>query len=61
MRYSELKKKLKDGGCYMVAEGKKHETWFSPKTGKSFMVGRHKTQEVPAGTLGAIMRDAGLE
>lgn len=61
MRYSELERKLKNVGCYKINEGKRHETWVNPITGKKFMVGRHKTEEVPIGTLKSIMRDAGLE
>ncbi len=61
MKYSELKKLLKMNGCYLVREGANHEQWFSPKTGKTFSVGRHITQEVASGTLRKIKRDAGLE
>jgi predicted RNA binding protein YcfA (HicA-like mRNA interferase family) len=61
MKYSELKKLLKKSGCILKREGSNHEQWYSPKTGKYFMIGRHKTQEVPVGTLKSIKRDAGLE
>ncbi len=61
MKFSELEKKLKEAGCYKLVEAKRHEKWFSPITGKSFMIGRHKGQEVATGTLRAILRDAGLE
>lgn len=61
MKYSELKKLLKKNGCYLVREGANHEQWFSPKTGKTFSIGRHKNQEVASGTLRNIKRDAGLE
>ena len=61
MNYGELKRKLKQGGCYLEKEGKKHELWFSPITGKSFPVGRHNQQEVASGTLKSILRDSGLE
>lgn len=61
MKYSELKKLLKKNGCYLVREGANHEQWYSPKTGKTFSIGRHSTQEVASGTLKNIKRDAGLE
>ncbi|WP_294471548.1 type II toxin-antitoxin system HicA family toxin [uncultured Ruminococcus sp.] len=61
MKYSELKKLLKKNGCYLVREGANHEQWFSPQTGKTFSIGRHKGQEVASGTLKNIKRDAGLE
>jgi len=61
MTYSELKKLLKKHKCYAVREGSNHEIWYSPKTGKQFTIGRHKTQEIPTGTLKSIKRDAGIE
>lgn len=61
MKYSELKKLLKQNGCKMIREGANHEQWYSPKTGKKFSVGRHNTEDVKTGTLKSIMRDAGLE
>ena len=61
MKYSELKKLLKKAGCSIVSEGANHEIWKSPRTGKQFTVSRHKTQEVPTGTLRSIMKAAGLE
>ncbi len=59
--YSELKKLLKKEGCIFLEEGANHEKWFSPKTGKKFMVPRHKTEDVPKGTLKSIRKSAGLE
>ena len=61
MTYSELKKILKKNGCKLEREGTNHEMWYSPKTQKHFTVGRHKTQEVAAGTLRSIKKDAGIE
>ena len=61
MKTSELTKKLKKIGCYIVRNGERHDIWYSPKTGKKFEVGRHKTQEVATGTLNKIMKDAGLK
>ena len=61
MTYNELKKILKKNGCRLVRAGANHEMWFSPKTNKQFTVGRHKTQEVPTGTLKSIMKSAGIE
>ena len=61
MTYSELEKLLRKNGCQIRREGKGHTIWFSPQTGKQFTVGRHKTQEVPKGTLKSIKGAAGLE
>ena len=61
MKFSELKKILKDNGCYLDKEEKKHERWYSPITGKYFRVGRHNTEDVKKGTLHSILSDAGID
>lgn len=61
MKYSELEKLIKQAGCYKLKEGANHTIWFSPITGQKFPVGRHKTEEVPTGTLKSIKRAAGIE
>ena len=61
MKYSELEKILKKAGCYVLKEGANHTIWYSPMTGKSFPVGRHKTQDVPNGTLNSIKKASGIE
>jgi predicted RNA binding protein YcfA (HicA-like mRNA interferase family) len=61
MKYSELKKLLKENGCYKQSEGTKHENWFSPVTNKTFLVGRHNTEDVKNGTLTRILKSAGLK
>lgn len=61
MTYSELKKLLKNNGCYLQQEGKRHELWYSPKTKEVFPVGRHNTQQVAKGTLKSILEAAGLK
>lgn len=61
MKYSELEKRLRQAGCYILKEGANHTIWFSPITGQKFPVGRHKTQDVPNGTLRSILKAAGIE
>ncbi|REG88273.1 type II toxin-antitoxin system HicA family toxin [Algoriphagus antarcticus] len=60
MKYSELERKLKKQGCYLVYDGKKHPVWYSPITGKEFQLSHHKGEEVKKGTLKSIMKDAGV-
>ena len=60
MKTSEMIKKLKANGCYIVRNGHRHDVWHSPKTGKDFTVWRH-SQEIPTGTANSIMKDAGLK
>lgn len=61
MKYSELKKLLKENGCCLLMEGKRHEIWKSKITGEEFPVGRHNTEDVPKGTLSSILKSAGLK
>jgi len=53
----ELDALLRRNGCRLVRDGAKHEMWWSPITGKSFIVPRRLKGE---GTLRAILRDAGI-
>ena len=62
MKYAELERKLRKIGCYAtgdVVAG--HPEWYSPRTGKYFTMSHHRSEEVAAGTLKSIKRDAGLE
>ena len=61
MKVSELTKLLKKNGCYLDEHGARHDLWYSPITGKRFTVPRHKSQDVPQGTLNSILKDAGLK
>lgn len=61
MKVSELKKLLKQEGCYLDAEYTNHEWWYSPKTGKHFPIPRHNAKEIKTGTLNSILKDAGLK
>ena len=61
MKVSELEKLLKKNSCYLVEHGKEHDKWHSDITGKDFRVPRHKSKEIPTGTLNSILKDAGLK
>jgi len=61
MKYSELEKLLKQAGCSVLKEGANHTIWYSPVTGQKFPVGRHKTEDVPTGTLRSICKAAGIK
>ena len=61
MKYAELKRFLKSKGCYNTRTGTDHEKWKSPYSKLPFTVSRHDQQEVPPGTLKAILRQAGLD
>ena len=59
MKYSELEKRIRRAGCYLVGNSG-HPIWFSPITGKLFETGHHKSQEVAKGTLKKIEKDSGV-
>jgi len=61
MKYSEIKKILKQSGCYKVGEGGNHEEWFSPITNQPFPVGRHGNEDVKKRTYYAILKQAGIK
>jgi predicted RNA binding protein YcfA (HicA-like mRNA interferase family) len=61
VKYSELKKLLKQHGCFKQSEGARHENWFSPATGKIFQMGRHDSQDVKKGIFNKILKDAGIK
>lgn len=54
MKYSELYRKLKKAGCFLLRHGGRHDIWSNPANGKSAVVPRHGTGEVPQGTLKSI-------
>lgn len=61
MKTSELIRLLKKHGCYKVPGGTRHDVYYSPITGKTILIGRHKSQEVALGTANAILKDAGIK
>jgi len=61
MKYSELKRILKQNDCYKHGEGANHEIWFSPINNRTFPIGRHKSEDVPKGTLNAILKQSGIK
>ncbi len=47
---------LTKAGCYIERNGAKHDLWVNPKTGRTSLVGRHPTMEIPKGTEISIRR-----
>ena len=60
-KVSEIVKMIKKRtNCYLLREGRNHEIWINPDTGKEFQIPRHHSKELPTGTAESIMKDAGL-
>ena len=60
MKGSEVKQMLRAHKCCFYREGRNHEIWFSPITGKKFPVPRHGAKEMATGTVNSILRSAGI-
>ncbi len=60
MKTGELLKLFRKSGIRRVRSGKRHDIYYSPITGNTFPVPRHKT-EITVGTLNSILADAGLK
>ncbi|MBV8054709.1 MAG: type II toxin-antitoxin system HicA family toxin [Deltaproteobacteria bacterium] len=54
----ELKKLLREAGCYFVRQGKgDHEIWYSPISNRNFTVDNH----IPSRHLAnAVLKQAGI-
>ena len=61
MRYSEIHKKLRNAGCYIVRNGAHHPIWESPITGKVFPTSYHETEEAKRGTIKSISNLSGVK
>lgn len=59
MTYGELKRRLRRFGVELVREGRNHEVWQNPTSGRRTQIPRHRG-EVPTGTLHGILRQLGL-
>ena len=57
MKYSEIHKKLKANGCYLVKNGANHPHWFSPITGLIF----ETSEEAKTGTMKKISKLSGVK
>lgn len=60
MKFSELYRILQKDGWYIVRT-KKHHVFAHPVKEGQIMVGKHKSEEVPTGTLNGILKQAGLK
>lgn len=61
MKYSEIHKKLKANGCYLVKNGANHPHWFSPITGLIFQTSYHESEEAKTGTMKKICKLSGVK
>jgi len=60
MKYSEFYRLIEQHG-WTIKGGKGHYKYVHPDFPYFIPVGRHKTQEIPPGTLDGMMKAAGLK
>lgn len=60
VKFSELYRLLESNG-WTIKNGKRHHKYVHPDYDFFIPVGRHKSQEVPNGTLKSILEQAGLK
>ena len=60
MKYSEIHRKLRKAGCFIIRNGASHPIWKSPKTGQLFETSYHESEEAMPGTLKDISRRSGV-
>lgn len=61
MKYSELEKKLKKAGCYLLRDGGNHPIWYSPITGRTFSTSHHKSEDAKQKTVKSISQQSGVK
>jgi predicted RNA binding protein YcfA (HicA-like mRNA interferase family) len=59
MKYGELARRLQQLGARRVAQRKRHEMWYNPRTDRFSYVPRHRG-ELATGTFRKILRDLGI-
>ena len=61
MTYLELTKKLRRLGCEFRRQGKGgHEVWWYPERNRYTTISFHGNNDIPKGTVAAILRDFDL-
>ena len=60
MKFSEFYRKIEADGWYIKSTGK-HKKYVHPTKPGFITVGKHKSQEVPTGTLDSMKKIAGLK
>jgi predicted RNA binding protein YcfA (HicA-like mRNA interferase family) len=60
MKFSEFERLLVEDGWY-IKTTKKHKKYIHPTKPGFIPVGKHKSQEIPPGTLDSMKKRAGLK
>jgi predicted RNA binding protein YcfA (HicA-like mRNA interferase family) len=57
----EMIRYLRSEGIVFKKHGKKHDTYYNPKTGCETQIPRHQTEELKKGTAERILKDLELK
>ncbi len=60
MKFSEFERLLMEDGWYIKTTGK-HKKYVHPTKPGFIPIGKHKSQEIPTGTLASMKKRAGFE
>jgi len=60
MKISEFIRQIKKKGAKFHSHGTRHDWYYNPKNGRRAQVPRHKTKELPIGTMKDILEALGL-
>ena len=61
MNYQQLTRRLRELGCEFDRQAAgSHEVWWNPSTQKLAIIPKHGGQDIPTGTLRAILRQLGI-
>ena len=61
MKYSEIHRKLRRAGCFIIKYGSRHPIWKSPITGVLFETSYHESEEAKNGTKNDIEKRSGVK
>lgn len=60
-KFRDLLKLLKDDGWFLVGQKGSHQQFKHPTKQGRVTIAGHKSDDVPAGTLNSILKQAGLK
>jgi predicted RNA binding protein YcfA (HicA-like mRNA interferase family) len=61
MKYREFTRMLKDDGWQLEKQEGSHQKWAHPEKSAKVTVAGHPNDDIPAGTLKAMLKQAGLK
>lgn len=60
MKWSELEKKAREKGWYLLRNGKEHDIYAHAEKDYQIQIARHRSKEIPTGTFSKLKKQIGL-